>query len=153
MYRLLRVRMAPQPHEMMMAIAAAATGAVGIIIPEKISLPIADLFPSPYARVFYGVMGLFGIITVVSIFVRKLEGRLIERIGLVALACFFLAYSFMVIKTRGLGGTVGTILPLAWVVGNIWRARQIGTDLKLMTSYLRDHPGEDVYESREVRMW
>lgn len=150
MHRLLRIRISPQPHEILMAAAATLVGLVGFAVPEEISVSVAALFPSPWARVFYAGMGVFGAVVLGSVFCRKVEGRLVERVALLALACFFAAFAIMVIETRGLGGLVSSIIPAAWAAGNIWRARQIGQDLRLLRAYLVEHPGEHAFEAREA---
>lgn len=148
-----RLRIAPQPHEMLMALASLVIGIVGTVFPEQISVPVAMLFPSPWARVFYAFIGLFGAVVLISVPFRTIEGRLVERLGLYALAAFFAAYAGMVISTRGTGGIVASIIPLAWAIGNVWRGRQITSDLKTLTRYMRDHPDEEIVDSREVRIW
>jgi hypothetical protein len=116
----------------------------GSIAPHRISNSVANEFPWPWAAIYWGCMAFSGMITLYGIFDRKIDGLLIERAGLMLLTAVYGLFVYAVIQYAGLSGFVGAGFPIAFAIGNLWRCWQIRTDLVLLKSYLRDHPGEQV---------
>lgn len=139
--RLLRVRTGRQPYEVAVLAVSIATGIVGLAVPEGISGAIDAEFNTFWSRTYWAAMVLFASITLVGIYRRRIEGLLIERGGLTVLAALFGTYCYAAVATNGLAGIAASALPLSFVIASLARCYQIRDDLRLLTSYLRDHPG------------
>jgi hypothetical protein len=146
--RLLIVRAGRQPHEIFICLTTFVVGLIGTTIPQKIGAPISAIFGGLPTRLFYLGMAIFSAVVLYSLLHRKIESMLLERVGLVSLSFFYLAYAVAVYAYRGIGGLVSAILPIAFVLGNIARIWQIGRDLSIIKSYLNEHP-EDTYDFHE----
>lgn len=149
MLRLLRIRTGRQPHEIMITVAALIVGVIGVFAPMRIHPAIVAAFGEPQSQLFYAAMAVFSAMVLVSLVHRRIESMLLERAGLLALACFFGAYAGAVLSDRGLNGVMGSIIPACWAIANISRVYQIGYDLKLLRSYLLDHPDEEEIYRRD----
>lgn len=143
MQRLLAVRSGRHPHEILILIAASLIGLIGILFPDTISPAISQIFNTNGSRIFFGGMFAFAAIALYGVWKRKVEGLMIERGCLIALTCFFTAYSLSVLFHTGLTGVIASILPLSFAIANICRIVQIRTDIIYIQSYLNDHPGEN----------
>jgi predicted lysophospholipase L1 biosynthesis ABC-type transport system permease subunit len=144
MDRLLRIRTGKHPHEILVVFASSVLGLAGSIAPHRISIAIHSEFAYPWAMVFWMMMAIFSLITLYGILNHRVEGMLIERAGLIVLSALYGMYVFAVLSYAGWMGVASTVLPLAFAIGNLSRCWQIRTDLALLTSYLRDHPGDQV---------
>ncbi|MDB5733285.1 MAG: hypothetical protein JWQ03_3180 [Variovorax sp.] len=142
--RLLQVRTGRHPHELLILIASTVLGLVGTVLPGEISSAIATVMDGWTVHAFWAGLAVFAGASLYGILKRGVEGLLIERVGLFGLAMFYLAYSVAVIDYAGWGGLVSVALPLCFAIGNLGRIWQIRTDLRLVKSYLKDHPDERV---------
>lgn len=143
-HRILQIRTGKHPHEVLVLIFTTILGTVGSVMPSEISDSVAGEFPWPWCMIYWIAMTATGLLTLSGIFNRKIEGLLIERAGLTLQATLFGAYIYAVSQHAGMSGLVSMVLPASLIAGNIYRCWQIKTDLALLTSYLKDHPGERV---------
>lgn len=142
--RYLEVHSGRQPHEILILLASLLVGALGTVKPQGISHAVAATLQPPWCAMFYGTMFLFALVTLVAIFFpRRIDGLLAERVGMWALAAYFVAYAAAVLANTGPGGLVSTILPSAFAIGNVVRAIQIKKDLARLKSYITRHPTDD----------
>lgn len=139
--RLLRVRTGRQPYEVAVLVMSVVLGIVGTFVPEGISGAIDAEFNTFWSRTYWAALTLFATITLVGIHRRRVEGLLIERGGLTVMAALFGTYVYAAVATNGLAGIAASALPLSFVIASLARCWQIRDDLRLLTSYLRDHPG------------
>lgn len=144
MHRILQIRTGKHPHEVLVLCFTTVLGIVGSFVPEEISDAIAKEFLWPWSMAFWIAMTVTGLISLYGIYNKKIDGLLIERAGLTLQATLFGVYIYAVSRHSGLEGLVAMALPAALAAGNIYRCWQIKTDLALLTSYLKDHPGEQV---------
>ncbi|SDN79428.1 hypothetical protein SAMN05428965_1655 [Geodermatophilus sp. DSM 45219] len=97
-----------------------------------------------WGRAFWIALVLFAGVTLYGIYRRRIEGLLIERAGLTVMAALYGTYIYASLAVNGLDGVTSIALPLSFVVANLARCWQIRTDLVLMSSYLKEHPGVDL---------
>lgn len=138
MERILKIRTSRQPHEVMVMISAVIIGAVGAFVPTKISPAIEEVFTNSGARAYFILMGVFGMIVLVSMKNRNIESMLVEKSGLIVLFFVFFAYSAAVLLNSGIMALVPVILPSMLAMANVFRAWQISRDLKLLKAFLKD---------------
>jgi len=76
----------------------------------------------------------------------RVEGLLLERIGLAMQAAFYAAYGIAIVGTRGIGGWAMACLPLCFAISSLFRIVQIRADLRALPEELRravDHGDAD----------
>lgn len=142
--RLLKIRTGRQPHETLVVIATGLLGVVGLMLPHEVSGAIADALTPHWASVFWAGIALFAFITLWGIYKRRIDGLLVERAGLTVLTALYGGYVLILLTYRGWDALAGAALPLAFAIANVVRCFQIGNDLSLLKSYLKDNPNDSV---------
>lgn len=141
--RLLHVRTGRQAHEIVILIASIIVGVVGAVLPEDVSNAIAHVMHGWVIHTYYAGLAAFSVLTLCGILYRKIEGLLVERVGLTVVALYYAVFAVCIISYAGLAGAMGALLPVAYTIGNSARIWQIRTDLSLLKDYLADHPDDD----------
>ena len=142
--RLLHVRTGRHPHEILVLLATVLVGVVGTVLPSEVSQAVAETLDGWLGRAYYVGLAAFSSIALWGIFRRRIEGLLVERVAITVVALYYAVFAACVFWYYGLGGAMGAVIPTAYCIANLARCWQIKTDLALLKSYLRDHPGEVV---------
>lgn len=116
------------PHEVFLTAFIVLVSVVGLFTP--VSPSIASMLTEPGATAFYLGLVLSGVATLVGIWIPRIEGPLIERIGLGVTALFLLAYIIAVFANSGTRGFMAVAFPTGILVANVARIVQIGAVLK-----------------------
>lgn len=141
--RLLNVRTGRHPHEVAVLGVTVFIGGVGAILPTSVSEAVVHVMDG-WSRFYYAGLAFFAAVAITGIFRHKIEGMLVERFAISVVALYYAIFAACVLSFRGLGGLMSVALPLAYCGANLARCWQIRTDLALLKSYLRDHPGAEV---------
>lgn len=120
------------PHEVVLNIVYLIGGTAGVLGGETVSgktvlgsLPSWSLFTFFLALVVGAVISLIGIFTL-----KGVLGPAVERIGLVVTTLDLVGYGVALFGIIGISAFFFGVLTIALGVANIWRALQIGTELK-----------------------
>lgn len=127
--RLRVVRTGRSPHEILVCVTAFLIGASGLVAPTSISPAIDAAFPDSFEDLYFAGLVLSSALTLVGIMRYRVEGLLLERVGLVVQACFFAAYGIAIMSSRGLEALAFALIPVCFTIANIARVWQIRTDL------------------------
>lgn len=139
--RLRVTRTGRSPHEILVCITALIIGGSGLVLEKSVSQAINDTFPEPYDRAYFFGLVLSAALTLYGIGRWRVEGLLIERIGLALQALFFAAYAVAILINRGAVGIGFAAIPLCFTASNLVRIAQIRADLAALPEQLRRHPG------------
>lgn len=113
------------PHEVAVALYSLLVGIVGFTLPSSISRSIATMFPHGWDYVYFALLVVAGVTVLIGIFNRRIEGALMERIGLLLLTFLFVAYSIAVMIVGGQLGFVAAMFSMSYAVANVVRSVQI----------------------------
>lgn len=134
--RLRIVRTGRSPHEILVCITALLIGGSGLVLPTSISPAIDEAFPDSLDNVYFAGLVLSSILTLLGIMWYRVEGLLLERIGLVVQACLFASYGIAILSSRGLEALAFALIPVCFTVANLVRAWQIRADLANLPAVL-----------------
>ena len=134
------LRSGRHPHELLILVAVAAIGVLGVIVPASSNPAIYEVFGQVGGRLYFAGMAGWALVTVGGIWHGKIEGLLVERVGLVVTALFFLGYGTAIVASNGMPGIFSTVLPICLTVANAIRIWQIKTDLARLRAALRALP-------------
>lgn len=127
--RLTVIRTGRSPHEVLVCAVAFLIGASGLVTTTSISPAIDAAFPDSFEDVYFAGLVLSSLLTLAGLVWHRVEGLLLERIGLLVQACFFAAYGIAILSSRGLEALAFALIPICFTVANLGRAWQIRTDL------------------------
>jgi hypothetical protein len=140
------IRTGRSSHEILVCATAVIIGLFGLLLPKSISPAITSVFPPPLDLAYYAGLVLSGGLTLFGIARYRVEGLLLERIGLAMQAAFYAAYGIAIVGTRGIGGWAMACLPLCFAISSLFRIVQIRADLRALPEELRravDHGDAD----------
>jgi len=139
------IRTGRSSHEVLVCITAIIIGLTGLLLDQSISPVINEVFPPPYDALYFAGLVASGALTLYGVARYRLEGLLIERIGLSVQAAWFAAYAVAIVGNRGMSGWALACLPLCFAVSNLFRVVQIRRDLAALPAELRatGRPGRD----------
>ncbi len=144
MRRLLAVRTGRHPHEVLVCVTALLIGGSGLALNgTSISRALNETFQPQLRMAYFIGLVLSALVALYGIWKHGIEGLLIERVGMGVQACLFLAYAVAILVLNGVAGLAYALIPFCFTVANVVRAWQIGRDLKLISSWLADHPGDN----------
>jgi hypothetical protein len=146
--RLLQLHGNRHPHEIFNCIWIAVVGILGIILlttaDQSVSGSIARALSPEWQYGLYVSLVLSSIATLFGIYRRKrIEGLLMERLGLAFQAVVFVAYVTVLLTESGVTALLASVLPGVLVAANVVRIRNINADLRVIKEYLRDHPEDE----------
>ncbi len=130
------IRTGRHPHEILVLVAAVAIGVQGCLFPRDVNPAVHALLGPWGGFVFFATLSVFALVTLYGIRQGKIDGLLVERAGLAVLAVFFMAFTAAVLDYRGLSALGSASFPFCLALANIWRIRQIRTDLKTLRTAL-----------------
>lgn len=119
-----------------MCVTAFLIGTSGLVLTTSISPAIDAAFPDSLENFYFAGLVLSSVITMAGILRYRVEGLLLERIGLVVQTCFFAAYAVAILANRGIEALAFALIPMCFSVANLVRVGQIRTDLAHLTAAL-----------------
>lgn len=145
MHRLLRLHGSRHPHEILTSAWTAVVGVIGFVLlvvtGTGISTTISRAMHEPWEYAFYVGLIVSSATVLYGVFrKKKIDGLLIERVGLFLQAAMYLVYSVVILTESGFTSLLATVLPTALVAANVIRVWQVNSDLKIIQEYLSDHP-------------
>lgn len=118
------------PHEVLILAGCLLYGLIGTVAFDAVSISSIRLLPEAWGRAFYILLAVGAAVPLIGLFRRGIEGPLYERAGLLILSALNLAFAVSVgafAWPRGLGFVIFNVSIAA---ANLWRWRQIGSQLK-----------------------
>lgn len=145
MKRLLQLHGHRHPHEIFNCIWIGVVGVIGLVLlaasDGTVSGSVSRALQPPWQYALYISLILSSAATLTGIYRKKrIEGLLLERLGLAFQGTVFVAYVAVLVTEAGLSGLLATVLPAVLVAANVARIFQINADLLIIKSYLKDHP-------------
>lgn len=116
------------PHEVFTTVFVMLVGVVGLFQPVSPAITLA--FTEAGATAFYLGLILSGAIVLVGIWLPRIEGPLLERIGLAVSTLFLIGYVIAVVSNSGTRGAMAVAFPLGLIAAKVARIYQIGKVLK-----------------------
>lgn len=117
---------ARHPHEIAVIGFSVFVGVMGLVLSSiGVSKSIQTIFPDGWQYVYFILLILAGVVTLVGIFNPKIDGPLQERVGLLVLTTLFVAYAMAVIVVAGFAGLTAATFALCYSGANIARCIQI----------------------------
>jgi len=128
----LLVRSGRNPFEVLMLCACAIAGAAGLIAPAASSNAITATLPHWEVVCWYSGLLAGGVISLAGVFARGVTSLLVERVGIILLACLMLAYALALFVQVGIRGTLPALITGLFAVACAVRFVYITADLKRM---------------------
>lgn len=127
----------------------AIAGAAGLLVTDEVTRPdslLADL-PRVSLLLFYAVLLVGSVVTIVGTFTRGLAGPIIERFGLGILAIELIGYGVALFGLYLLDALFFALITVGVGAANVWRMIQIGKEIKQAKSgaaatYTQRHLGD-----------
>ena len=126
----MQVRRGRHPHEIAILLAFFVLGVLGMVLFERVSSNTLRALPEPLAYGLFAGSTISSGIGLVGVVMRRTIGALVERVGLLGLTAFGLAYVVAVLGAFGLRGYSSVAFVLIISIFNIFRVVQIGRELR-----------------------
>lgn len=118
------------PHEIAVFFSFCLLGLLGMVFFTSFAGQQLRALPAPFAYSLFVGAFVTSLIGLVGIFVRRTIGSLIERVGLLGLTAFGMAYVIAIVDTFGYRGLSSTLFVFVVSVCNVYRIQQIGREIR-----------------------
>jgi len=128
----LLIRSGRNPFEVLLLCACAVAGAIGLIAPGASANAITATLPHWEVLCWYSGLLAGGVVSLAGVFARGVTSLLVERVGIIILACLMLAYALALFTQVGIRGVLPGAVTGLFAVACAVRFVYITTDLKRM---------------------
>jgi len=128
----LLVRSGRNPFEVLLLVACAMAGVIGLVAPNASANAITAALPHWEVLCWYSGLLAGGVISLAGVFARGVTSLFVERVGIILLACLMLAYALALFAQVGIRGVLPASITGLFAVACAVRFVYITTDLKRM---------------------